>query len=201
MRDVRDVLLYQQTRPFAEQRKRFLAHRTPSLPYPDLFQQLVKEQTGEQLDSKTLNEQQRWDYVQKFYETRHATMQGGFDIVGAALDGPRALCGAVWLQTQETTDIDWLSALMQKRDEFEYWRGGLIHCGLPITEPVPTADAVWKRDGKILRLELQIVLELRNGERAPMMIQAFYDPQTKHWGFDATCMTSTPFEAQVLSTR
>lgn len=202
-RDTQDALLYLHGGPFADQRTRFLAHRRMSALYPDYFKSSIAEFLHESIDPASLTEAQHWDYLRRLYEARRNTMAGGVDVVAAALDGPMATCGAIWWQKPDDpdTDLDRLTYVQISRGEKKYWTGGLIHCGLPISEPAPTAAEVVARDGKALRAEINVILALRNGDRTPISIMCFYDPVGRYWGFESICLCSSPFEAMTPSFR
>lgn len=49
----------------------------------------------------------------------------------------------------------------------------------------------------MLRADVQTILEMNNGERAPMLLSLFYDPQEDRWWVTSCCFSSSPFLGEV----
>ena len=83
----------------------------------------------------------------------------------------------------------------------DYWRAGLIVCARQLTHPPVTWAQLAERDGRVLRADVQAVLEMNNGERAPMLLSLLYDPRGGRWWVTSSCFSSSPFLGEVGQAR
>ena len=200
-----DQLLFMQDRPFEFQRERWLANRRFTLQFPDtdfnageLLEGLAKGTLDQEIDAAKLKEAEQWQLIERFYEQRRKALNGGYCVTGAALDSKMGLRAGVY-ETTELLDTGRLSYRLNE-DEGFYWRGGLLACGLRVTWPPRPPSEILKRDGKLLRADVLLVVDTKIGDRAPLTIDAYYDPAASdggRWEIESCCFTSSPFAASV----
>lgn len=199
---VQDAWTVLQDRPFDEQR--YFAGRVPRIEHADAESERIAEQLGERVDAGKLTEAEIWATLRRLYDRRRAAFGGGFNLRAAALDGPRGIACQVF---ERSPGKDYTDGILLVRGDAngtgwdDYWRAGLLVCARQFTHPPTTQDKLIERDGRVLRADVQAILELRNGERAPMVMSLFYEPRERRWWVSSCCFTSSPFIATVGQTR
>ena len=203
---VRDAIVYGADLPFERQRGGYLKDRRPVLAdgesdLTDRFAESSEHYLGESLDGaavRAMGDDDLWAAVRESYDRRRLAHGGGLNITGVALDSPDALLAGVYAITGPSNAPPSLYYLIQARTGVDgfggYWVGGLLACGLKLTRPDPAAD-VLARDGRVLRAEVRVVLESRNGDRMPVDMHLAHDPAAGRWDVSSCCYTSSPFQA------
>ena len=201
---VQDAWTVLQDRPFDEQRGRYFAGRVPRIDFPEAEAENIEQKLGERVDAAKLTEEQIWKTLRRLYDQRRAAFDGGFNLAGAALDSPRGLACQIF---HRAPGKDYADGILLANGNAsgtgwdDYWRAGLLVCARQLTHPPVTQEQLIQRDGRVLRADVQVILELRNGERAPMVMTLFYDPREKRWWVNSCCFTSSPFVAVVGQAR
>lgn len=203
---VRDALLVITDRPFADQRAGYFNGRVPEFRSPKIEAPVIEMKLGEEVDAATLadySDDEIWKVLERMYEARRTAFDGGFNVTGAALDGPRGIACQIFKLVPGTSGDGILLANGNPNGNgFDnYWRADLIVCARQLTHPPISSEEVLARDGYILRADVQTVLEMKNGERAPMVMTLNYEPEAGRWWVNTCCFTSSPFVAIVGQTR
>ncbi len=199
-----DQLLFMQDRPFDFQRQRWLAQRRFTLQFPDAefnaadsLESMARTALEEEIDAERLKEAEQWALIERFYDERRQVLDGAYCVTGAAIDTGMGLRAGVY-ESRDLLDSDRL--FFRFGDDAKYWAGGLLACGLRVTWPPTPPSEIIERDGKVLRADVRLVVETKNGDRAPLSIHAYFDPaagEDGRWEIDSCCFVSSPFAAAV----
>lgn len=199
---VQDAWTVLQDRPFEEQR--YFTGRVPRIDFPAAESENIKHRLGEDVDASKLKEKEIWSYLRRLYDQRRKTFDGGFNVRGAALGSPRGIACQIFYRApgKDYTDgILLANGNASGTGWDDYWRAGLLVCARQFTHPPVTEEQLIKRDGRVLRADVQVILEMNNGERAPMVMTLFYEPREARWWAKSTCFTSSPFVSVVGQAR
>ena len=195
-----DAWLVLQDRDFARQKAEYFAGRQARA---RIDPAVVGEKLGEKIEVDKLADAETWALLKRLYDQRRKAFGGGFDLTGAALDSPRGLACQVFYRTPQTGYGDGLlraNGNPTGKGWDDYWRAGLKVRARQNTHPPVTQEALLGRDGRVLRADVQAVLEMRNGERTPLVMTLFYEPReggAGKWWAGSCCFTSSPFAAVV----
>jgi len=201
---VHDALVVLLDRPFDAQRERYFAGRVPRIDHPEADAATIEHMLGERVDVTTLSDAAVWGHLRRLNDKRRAAFGGGFNLRAAALDGPRGIACQIFYNAPGK---DYPDGMLMARGNptgkgwDDYWRAGLLVCTRQFTHP-PIKDAqLVERDGRVLRAGVQCVLELDNGERAPVIVSLFYEPREGRWWVSSCCFSSSPYIGSVGQAR
>ena len=202
---VLDQLLAMQDRPFAFQRGRFFKNRRFLLKFPDAeydatadVREVAKTLDADPEAAASGRQADGWQLIEKAYEQRRTAAGGGYCVTSAALASPRGLRAAVY-EPADAGDVGRIFFRFTP-EQSRYWFGGLQACGLRLTWSPVSAAEVSKRDGKLLRCDVRLVLETKNGDRLPISLEAYFDPKDGdggRWEIESCCFMSSPYAAAV----
>ena len=199
---VSDALLVLADRPFEEQRHRYFRGRVAGVVEADL--PVIEEKLGERVDAALVTEAEAWELLRRLYEGRRAAFGGDFNLRSAAIGSERGLGCQVFFCSPGHTYDDGL--LLANGDAAgtgwdDYWRAGMIVCARQFTHPPIAAGRLIERDGRVLRADVQVIVELNNGERAPILLSLFHEPEQGRWWVSSACFSSSPYIAVVGQVR